>query len=70
MHDMDIQSEIERIEDTLKDRGVPVSEFLGRVGVDASTWTRWRGGKFFPRFANWQAVQAELAKMEQDGEAA
>lgn len=42
---------------------LPVSELLAAAGVDRSTWTRWNGGTFKPRFDTWASVRATADRL-------
>lgn len=61
---MDIKTQIINIETGLKKQSKPVSELCARVGINESTWQRWKSGKTeSPRFVTWMRVQAEFEAM-------
>lgn len=57
------------IEGRLKERGIPVRRFCAEVGINPSTWQRWKAGQVSPRLETWLRVQ-EMAPPKRRGRAA
>lgn len=51
-------SQILKIEAALDQAGTTVPELCRRARIAASTWGRWRRGKFYPLHNSWKAVGA------------
>lgn len=49
---------------------VPVTDVLAAAGVNRSTWTRWNGGTFKPRFDTWATVRATAERLIAERDAA
>lgn len=60
---MNISHEIGAIERSLKTAGVSVDTFCARVGVNRSTWQRWKAGNNSPSIKTWGVVMAHAALM-------
>lgn len=39
------------METALKTRDIPIAELCRRAGIEATTWWRWKTGKFYPSFS-------------------
>jgi len=58
------------IEGRLKERGIPVRRFCAEVGINPSTWQRWKAGQVSPRLETWLRVQEMAPPKEKKGRAA
>lgn len=53
---MDINTTIPDIEARLKKAGVGIDDFCRSVGVNRSTWQRWKAGENSPKLDTWKKV--------------
>lgn len=58
----DIPSHCRAVEKRLSDAGLHIADVLKTAGVDRSSWTRWKNGKFSPRLTNFQSVEVEVER--------
>lgn len=54
---------LEDMERRISDAGVSHETFFQEAGISASTWWRWREGKFMPQMRKWAEVQSAFEKL-------
>ena len=59
----DIPRAIRAIEAELSAARIGIADFCDRAGINRSTWTRWKAGRFEPRREQWRRVVAALASL-------
>lgn len=70
---VDIKTQITRIEKRVREAGHPVAELLRRADVDASQWVRWKQGKQAPLLSTWSKITKaadKMAPVQRSGKAA
>lgn len=64
MASLNIPATLERLEALAKAAGVGKMEIYRRLGVQPSTYSRWRKGELTPSLQNWAKVDQLMKQLE------
>lgn len=65
--DMNIQTEMARIERLVAKNGMSLRQFLLGAGVNGTQWSRWKNTGATPLVTTWAKVEKAAAKLRKNG---